>query len=80
LRLWRTRRAPAAYFNLSKDMAVAGLICGLVLWFFGFMVIGAERFQMWQSQTWNGQQAAFRFIVCIGIVLIFLNQKDDELA
>lgn len=80
LRLWRTRCEPAAYFNLSKDMAVAGLICGFVLWFFGFMVVGAEWFQMWQSQTWNGQQAAFRFIVCIGIVLIFLNQKDDELA
>jgi len=79
-RLWSARRAPAAYFNASKDLAVAGLICGFALWFLGFMVIGGEWFQMWQSQTWNGQQAAFRIVLCIGVILIFLNQKDDELA
>jgi predicted small integral membrane protein len=60
--------------------AVTGLVLGFALWFFGFMVVGGEWFQMWQSQSWNGQEAAFRFIGCIGLVLIFLVQKDDELA
>ena len=80
LRLWHSRRAPATAFNASKDLAIVGLICGFALWFFGFLVIGGEWFQMWQSKTWNAQQAAFRITACIGIVLIFLNQKDDELA
>ena len=31
-------------------------------------------------KTWNGQEAAFRFVACIGLVLIFLNQPDGELA
>lgn len=79
-RLWEARIARAEDFNAAKDVAVAGLVTGFALWFFGFMTIGGEWFQMWQSQTWNGQQAAFRFIACIGLVLIFLNQKDDELA
>jgi predicted small integral membrane protein len=79
-RLWTRRYAPAPDFNAAKDVAIAGLVVGFALWFFGFMVVGGEWFQMWQSQTWNGQQAAFRFIACIGLVLIFLNQKDDELA
>jgi predicted small integral membrane protein len=35
---------------------------------------------MWQSPNWNGQEAAFRFVACIGIVLVYLAQKDDELA
>jgi predicted small integral membrane protein len=35
---------------------------------------------MWQSKTWNGQEAAFRFIACIGLVLLFLNQRDGELT
>lgn len=78
--MWRERQAPARQFNASKDVAVAGLVTGFALWFFGFMTVGGEWFQMWQSQAWNGQQAAFRFITCIGIVLLFLNQKDDELA
>jgi len=79
-RLWNARAYFASEFNAAKDVAIAGLVLGFALWFFGFMVVGGEWFQMWQSQTWNGQQAAFRFIGCIGLVLIFLVQKDDELA
>lgn len=79
-RLWQARRRPASEFNRAKDLAVAGLVLGFALWFFGFLVVGGEWFQMWQSQTWNGQQAAFRFIACIGLVLLFVSQKDDELA
>lgn len=79
-RLWRVRAAEAGRFNAAKDLATIGLTLGFTLWFFGFMTIGGEWFQMWQSQTWNGQQSAFRFIVCVGLVLVFLNQRDDELA
>jgi predicted small integral membrane protein len=79
-RLWLQRHSSANAFNAAKDIAVAGLVLGFSLWFFGFMTVGGEWFQMWQSQAWNGQQAAFRFITCIGLVLLFLNQKDDELA
>lgn len=79
-RLWNARGASARSFNAAKDVAVAGLVCGFALWFFGFLTVGGEWFQMWQSPTWNGQEAAFRFVACIGIVLIFLNQKDAELG
>ncbi len=79
LRLWRARGESAASFNAAKGVAIAGLVCGLGLWFFGFLTVAGEWFQMWQSKTWNGEEAAFRFIACIGLVLIFLNQRDDEL-
>jgi len=79
-RLWQTRDEAARRFNGAKGIAVAGLTLAFAVWFFGFLTIGGEWFQMWQSETWNGQQAAFRFIGCIGIVLLFLAQKDDELA
>ena len=46
----------------------------------GFIVVGGEWFEMWQSQSWNGQEAAFRFYITILAVLIFVNQKDDDLA
>ncbi len=32
---------------------------------------------MWQSKTWNGQQAAFRFYMTLLAVLIFVNQRDE---
>jgi predicted small integral membrane protein len=78
-RVWQARGESAASFNAAKDVAVAGLVCGLALWFFGFLTVGGEWFQMWQSKTWNGEEAAFRFVACIGLVLIFVNQRDEEL-
>jgi predicted small integral membrane protein len=79
-RLWQARGESADDFNAAKGIATAGLVLGLCLWFFGFMTVAGEWFQMWQSKTWNGQEAAFRFIACIGLVLIFLNQRDGELT
>lgn len=80
LLLWVARRGPANPFNRAKQIAVGGLALAFALWFFGFMAVGGEWFQMWQSPRWNGQQAAFRFIGCVGLVLVFLVQKDEELA
>jgi len=80
VRLWQARAESAARFNAAKGVAMAGLVLGLSLWFFGFLTVAGEWFQMWQSKTWNGEEAAFRFVACIGLVLIFLNQRDDELA
>ncbi|HKY95975.1 MAG TPA: DUF2165 domain-containing protein [Kiloniellales bacterium] len=64
--------APLDTFLARKSLAFAGLGIGFLLWFVGFLVIGGEWFQMWQSATWNGQEAAFRFLTSIGVVLIFL--------
>ena len=51
-----------------------------LVWFFGFMVVAGEWFAMWQSQTWNGQDAAFRFYVTALAVLIFVSLPDGDLA
>jgi predicted small integral membrane protein len=76
--LWRDRRAPADVFNRSKRYAIAAGTLAFLIWFFGFMVVGGEWFSMWQSPTWNGQEAAFRFYVTVLAVLIFLNQPDTD--
>jgi predicted small integral membrane protein len=76
LKLWRARMADGVVFNRAKGWAVVGLTVGFFVWFFGFMVVGGEWFLMWQSETWNGQDAAFRFYMALLGVLIFLNQPD----
>lgn len=76
--LWRVRREPAAIFNRAKGYAIAAGTLAFLIWFFGFMVVGGEWFAMWESQTWNGQQAAFRFYVSVLAVLIFVNQPDHD--
>jgi predicted small integral membrane protein len=71
-------RAPAAVFNRAKAWAVAGLMFGFGLWFFGFLVVAGEYFAMWQSQTWNGQEAAFRLTMVILGVLIFVSLPEAD--
>lgn len=71
-------KSPAGEFNRAKGWAVAGLTLGFGLWFFGFLVVAGEYFAMWQSQTWNGQQAAFRLTTVILGVLIFVSLPDEN--
>lgn len=76
--LWRRRGAPSAGFNAAKRLGGAGLIVAMLLWFVAFISVGGEWFLMWQSQTWNGQDAAFRMFACLGIILVLLNQPDGD--
>ena len=79
LRMFGARSATAEEFDAAKSLAVAGMLVGFMVWFFGFMVVGGEWFPMWQSDTWNGQDAAFKFYMAILGVLIFVNQSEREL-
>ncbi|HTV45964.1 MAG TPA: DUF2165 domain-containing protein [Stellaceae bacterium] len=79
LALLRRLRASAAVFNRGKRLALVGATLAFLVWFFGFMVVGGEWFQMWQSSVWNGQEPAFRFYLTVLAVLIFVNQTDGEL-
>ncbi|QOJ20630.1 MAG: DUF2165 domain-containing protein [Gammaproteobacteria bacterium] len=76
-RLYKNIKDPAA-FNRAKDLAILGLTLGFLLWFTGFMTIGGEWFSMWQSEVANGQQAAFRLVMIIAVILIHLVQADEE--
>ena len=78
--LLRQLRADAAMFNRAKTFAVLGLTLGFLLWQVGFMSIGGEWFGMWQSQQWNGVPSAYRFVLVIGVVLVFVVMPDQELG
>ena len=67
------RTSDSMRFSRAKGVAIIGLTIGFILWFGGFMIVGAEWFLMWQSPSWNGQTAAFRFSSIILGSLIFLS-------
>ena len=77
--LFRARNGNARDFHQAKRFVFAGAGCAFVVWFIGFLAVGGEWFAMWQSQVWDGQPAAFRFIASILLVLIFVAQPDAEL-
>ncbi len=76
--LLKKLRSPVAEFNLAKRVSVVALTLSLLMWFIAFLTVGAEWFLMWQSKTWNGQEAAFRMFAVVGIILIFLVMPDVE--
>ena len=78
MRLLRALRLPAEAFNAAKRVAVMALTLSLLMWLVAFLDVGAEWFLMWQSQTWNGQEAAFRMFAVVGLVLLILLQPDVE--
>jgi predicted small integral membrane protein len=78
--LWRARADAATAFNHAKGPAIAGLAIGFLLYFFGFMAIGGEWFQMWRAGVYNMQEPAFRFIGSVGVAMIFIALADMELA
>jgi predicted small integral membrane protein len=78
IRIARTLRGSAAAFNQAKGFAVAALTLGLLMSFVAFFSVGGEWFLMWQSKTWNGQDAAFRMFTMIGIVLLLVALPESE--
>ncbi len=76
--LLRTLRAPQAVFQRAKSVATAALTLGCLLWSVAFISVGGEWFLMWQSKTWNGQDAAFRMFVMLALTLIFLTLPEPE--
>ena len=76
--LLRALRLPAAQFNAAKRIPILALTVSLLMWLVAFLSIGAEWFLMWQSHTWNGQEAAFRSFAVMGLVLLFILQPDTD--
>lgn len=78
LRMARALRATAAEFDQAKRVSIAALTLSLLMWLVAFLSIGGEWFLMWQSKTWNGQDAAFRMFTVIGLVLLLVARPEAE--
>jgi predicted small integral membrane protein len=57
---------------MACQLSTCGWLMQMILFGGGFIVIGGEWFQMWQSSEWNGLQSAFQnfLIASIGFILI----------
>lgn len=76
--MFAARNASGTDFDAAKKFMILGATLGFLVWFLGFMVVGGEWFLMWQSSSWNGQDAAFKFYMTILAVLIFVVQPERD--
>ena len=72
--MWRAQ----AEVDRAKTPGIAGLMGVLALWAFAFLVVGSEWFQMWQSPTWNGRDAAMGYATISLLVLIWFAAPEDR--
>jgi len=76
--LAREIRGNAASFRRASRVAITGLTLGTLMWLVAFLIVGGEWFLMWQSRTWNGQEAALRMFTVTGIILLVVGQNEPE--
>jgi len=73
-------RFPAPRFHAAKQVSFAALTLSLLMWLVAFLAVGGEWFLMWQSRTWNGQDAAARNFAVVALVLLILAQPESEIG
>ncbi|ODN42868.1 DUF2165 family protein [Piscirickettsia litoralis] len=69
--------AEQTIFNQSKVLFIIGVFVGLLIWYFGFCVIGGEYFSMWANQ-WNGQDKAYTFVTFLLIALLYITRPEKH--
>lgn len=73
-------RAKAPAFQDAKNNAIAGLALGFLLYEGGFVAVGGEWFGMWQARDFDAVQSAFRTLMTMLGLLIFVSLKDEDVA
>ena len=78
--VWLRSHADARRAELARRLASLGWLLEVLLFGGGFIVIGGEWFMMWQSEKWNGLQAALQnlIIAAVGLILVHLPSRDSE--
>ncbi len=72
----RALRGTVTAFNRANCVSLIALALSLTMWLVVFLSVGGEWFMMWQSKSWNGQDAAFRMFTVVGIVLLVVAQPE----
>ncbi|QTR05415.1 DUF2165 domain-containing protein [Saccharothrix algeriensis] len=64
----------------ARRLSSLGWVMQALLFGGGFVVIGGEWFQMWQSQDWNGLAAAYRnlAVAVLGLVLLHSSTRPGD--
>ncbi|WNO76360.1 DUF2165 domain-containing protein [Streptomyces sp. AM8-1-1] len=70
---WWVKGLARGEFIRARRASTLGLTMMLLLFGLGFIGIGGEWFQMWQSSDWNGLDAASRNVMLAAFVLVVIH-------
>ena len=55
---------------VAQQLSITGWLMWVLLFGLGFIAIGGEWFEMWQSSKWNGLQPALQNLIIAAVALI----------
>ncbi|MFE7074490.1 DUF2165 domain-containing protein [Streptomyces sp. NPDC057620] len=64
----------------ARRTSTVGLLMLMLLFGAGFLAVGGEWFAMWQSEDWNGLDAAMRVFLLSSVVLMVIHLPVDRVA
>lgn len=62
----------------ARRISSVGVLMILILFGFGFITVGGEWFSMWQSNQWNGLDAALRNFTLAAFTLVLLHLPSRD--
>jgi predicted small integral membrane protein len=62
----------------ARQLSIIGWLMWLLLFGLGFIVIGGEWFEMWESSKWNGLQPALQNLIIASVALILAALVERE--
>ena len=65
-------------YDRPRRLSTLGWTMVLLLFAGGFIVVGGEWFQMWQSEDWNGLDPALQNVIVAGLALILAHLPSRD--
>lgn len=65
-------------YERARRATTLGAVMLMLLFGLGFVAVGGEWFSMWQSEDWNGLDAAARNFVLAGFVLLLVHVPSAQ--
>jgi len=78
IKLFLRRNADADHYGHARIWGYTTYGLALLIWFFGFIVIGSEWFAMWQSSTWNGKDTAMPLATLFAVFAVLLAMNEPQ--
>lgn len=78
-RMWSARKGEVATFDAAKTLALAGCGVAVFMLFAGWIVIAETWFELWRSDALRdvALNSAFRYCGMIGLIALFVAQRND---
>lgn len=76
-RMFFARDGDLVAVGRAKAWGFSAYGIGLLIWFFGFIIIGSEWFAMWQSATWNGKDTAMPLAILWAVFAAILAMNES---